>query len=412
LERRNADYRYTCENLRFEMTNQQNEYLDIDSHSIVFWLGDFNYRIDTLTLNDTLKLIMEADFDKLLRFDQLSRQLNEKRAFLDYKEGSVRFRPTYKYTVKSDVYDMVTNANGVQTVSGRGSSTVKPKLPSWTDRVLWKCTDSVDMVELIQYSSIQTITISDHKPVYGIFNVKLKQIDEVKYRKYFDLLLKESDRKQNEDRPKIKLMSEAEINFGRLSFYQTKTLEILVKNDGLSNVSLDTYVHFVHPRDAKSTLKFEENHFGQHKSDSTQSKSHSTSISTLYNQWFKVKPYKIDSFKSNSIMNIKITVDFNQYNLHRLNRRQHLEDILVIKCLGGNDLFVNIVCDYVPTIMGVSLKGLSTLTQSFDKCNLAELFSQTEEHIKQTEMSVDTLAIEINTHLCEHKIIIFSLRIS
>jgi phosphatidylinositol-bisphosphatase len=394
LERRNADYRYTCENLRFEVPNQRNEFLDIDSHSIIFWLGDFNYRIETLSLSETLSFIADGNFETLLEFDQLTRQLNKKRVFVDYREGSLHFKPTYKYTVKSDVYDMITNANGIQTVSGRGSSTAKPKLPSWTDRVLWKCMDSNDMVELVQYSAIQTITISDHKPVYGIFNVKLKQINKEKHRKYLDSLLKESDRKQNEDRPKIKLLSDAELNFGSLSFYQTKTMEIELKNDGQTNVSFDTFVHFVHPKDG-NTLKFEENHFGP---NAAHNQPQTTSISTLYNQWFKIKPYKLDSFKPNSIVKIQLSVDFNQYNLVRLNRRLHLEDILVIKCLGGNDLFVNIVCDYVPTIIGASLKALGTLSQPFVKCDMCKFFNQTEENFRQTELLVDCCAVQMNTH--------------
>ena len=72
---------------------------------------------------------------------------------------------------------------------------------SWTDRVLWK-TSSI-RVELLKYMCVNTITISDHKPVCAVFEAHTKRIDVAERDKLIQHLIKESDRKINEEMPHI-----------------------------------------------------------------------------------------------------------------------------------------------------------------------------------------------------------------
>lgn len=63
--------------------------------------------------------------------------------FAGYQEGPLIFRPTYKYDNNSEVYD----------------SSEKQRIPSWTDRVLYKGHG----LALFKYNRAELLT-SDHRP--------------------------------------------------------------------------------------------------------------------------------------------------------------------------------------------------------------------------------------------------------
>merc|ERR1719329_1717242 len=84
--------------------------------------------------------------------DQLKIAMHEQEAFLGFEEGELTFPPTYKFDSGSDTYD----------------TSSKARIPSWTDRILWKASKRVS---LRKYSSVPGIHTSDHKPVFAIFHV-------------------------------------------------------------------------------------------------------------------------------------------------------------------------------------------------------------------------------------------------
>ena len=51
----------------------------------------------------------------------------------------------------------------------------KKRIPSWTDRILYK--DPGSTAELLEYDAIMDISHSDHKPVYANFQVKFKRMN-------------------------------------------------------------------------------------------------------------------------------------------------------------------------------------------------------------------------------------------
>ena len=128
-----------------------------------FWAGDLNYRV-----NGTRKMIdslLEKNLMEVLQAnDQLITEMKNGRVFLNFKEAKINFRPTYKFDVDTaidacatdDVYD----------------SSTKQRIPSWTDRILFKSTRN-PAARNIEYDSIPKITISDHKPVYATFEIDL-----------------------------------------------------------------------------------------------------------------------------------------------------------------------------------------------------------------------------------------------
>ncbi|CAM8977622.1 hypothetical protein QQ045_030630 [Rhodiola kirilowii] len=120
------------------------------SAQVIVWLGDLNYRIHGMDTHPVRDLIRQ-DLHKLLTAnDQLLQEAENGQIFNGYCEGTLDFKPTYKYNVGTSNYD----------------TSYKVRVPSWTDRILFKVADSDDIkATLLSYESIDEINISDHKPV-------------------------------------------------------------------------------------------------------------------------------------------------------------------------------------------------------------------------------------------------------
>ncbi|KAK2660457.1 hypothetical protein Ddye_006990 [Dipteronia dyeriana] len=117
---------------------------------ITVWLGDLNYRIQGIPTHPARNLI-QKDLQRLLTSkDQLLREAEKGEIFDGYCEGSLTFKPTYKYNIGSSNYD----------------TSYKVRVPSWTDRILFKIEDPGKInASLRCYDSIDAIYSSDHKPV-------------------------------------------------------------------------------------------------------------------------------------------------------------------------------------------------------------------------------------------------------
>ncbi|KAK8673566.1 hypothetical protein V6N13_111893 [Hibiscus sabdariffa] len=70
--------------------------LTILGHDRIFWFGDLNYRLD---LEDNLAryLIKKQDWKALQEFDQLRKE-QDGGVFEGWREGNIKFAPTYKYS--------------------------------------------------------------------------------------------------------------------------------------------------------------------------------------------------------------------------------------------------------------------------------------------------------------------------
>lgn len=125
---------------------------------VIFWFGDFNYRIEG-NRRSVDYLLRKRMMHVLQANDQLLIERQEKRTFLDFLEGDIHFLPTYKFDNGTDKYD----------------TSAKKRVPSWTDRILWKvCNQDADVeVVLWLYDSVRELKSSDHKPVIGIFDVHM-----------------------------------------------------------------------------------------------------------------------------------------------------------------------------------------------------------------------------------------------
>lgn len=125
----------------------------------VFWFGDFNFRLSggRVAVEAFLKQDPEVDVLALLQHDQLTREMKKGSIFKGFEEAEIHFLPSYKFDIGKDTYD----------------STSKQRTPSYTDRVLYKSRHKGDICPM-KYSSCPGIKTSDHRPVYGLFRVKVR----------------------------------------------------------------------------------------------------------------------------------------------------------------------------------------------------------------------------------------------
>uniref|UniRef100_A0A8C5HGM8 Phosphatidylinositol polyphosphate 5-phosphatase type IV n=1 Tax=Gouania willdenowi TaxID=441366 RepID=A0A8C5HGM8_GOUWI len=125
----------------------------------VFWFGDFNFRLgkERKDVEVMLNRAAGGDVSPLLEHDQLSKEMKGGSIFKGFQEAPINFFPTYKFDIGCDIYD----------------TTSKQRTPSYTDRILFRNRQTND-IKVVKYTVCSHIKTSDHRPVIGIFQVKLR----------------------------------------------------------------------------------------------------------------------------------------------------------------------------------------------------------------------------------------------
>ena len=131
-------------------------------HEICILNGDLNYRIDAIPRDTVVNMIKRNELAKLLERDQLlvSRRRVAGFRLLSFNELPLTFAPTYKYDVGTDNYD----------------SSDKKRAPAWCDRILYRGSGRVKQVEYQRHE----VRVSDHRPVSGLFKMRIKTVDTKK----------------------------------------------------------------------------------------------------------------------------------------------------------------------------------------------------------------------------------------
>ena len=125
-----------------------------DNFDCVFWCGDLNFRT-ALSREEVIEKLKNGE--SIVQYDQLNELRNRaKRIFRDYSEDPIEFPPSYKYNLGTTAFD-----------------TEKFRTPSYCDRILYKKQGSTEVTP-IRYSSIPEVKSSDHKPVWGMWDVSIQ----------------------------------------------------------------------------------------------------------------------------------------------------------------------------------------------------------------------------------------------
>lgn len=133
---------------------------------VTFWFGDLNFRLER-PYEETVGIVREikrqsdkatsAAYEILTQRDQLVLALKKKAAFHGFTESSkITFAPTFKYVPETDEFD-----------------TQCQRVPSYTDRILYR-TKRPHTVTCFSYNSVPQVRSSDHRPVFAVFEVKLR----------------------------------------------------------------------------------------------------------------------------------------------------------------------------------------------------------------------------------------------
>jgi len=64
---------------------------------MVVFLGDFNYRLYSITYDEARDMVSQRSFDWLREKDQLRAEMKAGKVFQGMREGIIKFPPTYKF---------------------------------------------------------------------------------------------------------------------------------------------------------------------------------------------------------------------------------------------------------------------------------------------------------------------------
>jgi len=172
---------------------------DIFRTGHLIWAGDLNYRLNT-TYTEAKALAETSsveDCSTLLSFDQLKQQIESGKAFQQFQEGTIEFKPTYKFDVGTNDFD----------------TSEKQRIPAYTDRILY-LPGRMNDIQVLSYDSYPSICLSDHKPVASTLTMKIYTVMKEERDKLQNELLRELDGLENEALPDLQVEPEGiEFNF-------------------------------------------------------------------------------------------------------------------------------------------------------------------------------------------------------
>ncbi|KAH3670590.1 hypothetical protein OGAPHI_001105 [Ogataea philodendri] len=155
VDERHQNYKAIANGLRFRHNKS------IRDFDCIFWVGDFNFRID-LPNEEVRTQLDDVQYSPLFEYDQLNKQMATGESFPYFDEMAINFPPTYKFDRGTDTYD----------------TSDKQRIPAWTDRILSLARSKNVELKQMEYGCAYDIKFSDHKPVYGIFHAKLDIADQ------------------------------------------------------------------------------------------------------------------------------------------------------------------------------------------------------------------------------------------
>uniref|UniRef100_A0A8C4WYY2 phosphoinositide 5-phosphatase n=1 Tax=Eptatretus burgeri TaxID=7764 RepID=A0A8C4WYY2_EPTBU len=313
VDRRNQDFHDVNGRMAFQSADPDNSPVSISKSDVTLWLGDLNYRIQDLPIDQIKSLVNQKMFSQLLHHDQLTMQRQSGAVFADFKEGDVTFPPTFKYTPGSSMWD----------------NSDKGRAPAWCDRVLWRG----DNILLLAYRSHMDLMTSDHKPVSASLLVTVRDVNPKKYKAVYNDVIRQLDHMENRFLPAITLSCQ-EFSFPAVRF------RCLVGQE----------LHVTNSRQVPCIFAF---------LPSTDSTSYGP-------PWLRVEPSAayLDCGETKTVhlevyINQDVVRDFGE-DLDRTEelKNQKKETILVLHLRDGKDYFVMVTVEYEPSCFGTSLERL------------------------------------------------------
>ncbi|KAL5721411.1 phosphoinositide 5-phosphatase [Ranunculus cassubicifolius] len=165
---------------------------ELSEADMVVFLGDFNYRLHSISYDEARDFVSQRCFDWLWERDQLRAEMKAGKVFQGMREGQLRFPPTYKFERHQPG------------LAGYDSGE-KKRIPAWCDRILYRDSRSSSsssecnldcpvVCSILEYEAMMDVTDSDHKPVRCIYSVEIARVDESIRRQEFGKLVLSDER--------------------------------------------------------------------------------------------------------------------------------------------------------------------------------------------------------------------------
>ncbi|KAF8816327.1 DNase I-like protein [Phlegmacium glaucopus] len=223
--------------------------LSVYETDVLFWMVNLNYRMDVPD-HEMRKTLREdgwengTKFEALLRFDQLKKAIQSKRAFEGFQEAPITHTPTYRFSpglaMDSMGYDL-------------------KRKPAWTDRILYM-RGLTCRVHQLSYTSHPQIIMSDHRPVSADFTVDADTYDTEELHDNVRTLFNQVDDLQSDhvnDRGELTIENTV-LDFGGISHDKLVERKFNVKNTATSSrafrfvsIKVDSPIHpewlHIHP---------------------------------------------------------------------------------------------------------------------------------------------------------------------
>ena len=252
--------------------------------------------------------------------------------FEDFQEGDLNFPPTYKFQPGTSLYerrpDKKTRAPA-WLVTEKSYPNIQNNIPFRCDRILWKVKGTQDRtsVSLLEYTSIPTLLLSDHKPVRALFEVQVSVIIEEKRRNVFREIMLLLDKWENDNMPRVNLPKNA-VKFTTLTFDTPIGQTSSVENTG----NVPAPFSFIPKGNELTWCK----------------------------SWCKIVP-SCGTIPPHTSIQLQVTVHVNRESVMEMETSSQdilLEDTIILRIENGRDYFITVSGIYLPSCFGAPLETL------------------------------------------------------